>query len=204
MHLNLVFCLTFGHQRDADSLISTFQHFIRLYVYAPYTVYVTTIMKILIYSIWLILSLTMLCRVGYGQESSNNPPQQLKQQIRWLERRGFPARDYQWGDPEVNQYLQQALKANEQANGRLLGGYGLVGIGSVTASVGLVGLFFASLEGILASPDAAAEKARYGIITGVGLGALVGGVVASANGRKKKREAERHVLSALRRRDVQP
>ncbi len=155
-------------------------------------------------SVWLILLLTMLCRVGYAQDSSNNTPRKLTQQVRWLERQGFPARDYQWGDPEVNQYLQQALKANEQANGRLLGGYGLVGIGSVTASVGLVGLFFASLEGILASPDLAAEKTRYGIITGIGLGALVGGVVATANGKNKKWEAKRHVFSAILQHNRQP
>ena len=161
-------------------------------------------MKIPIYSIWLILSLTMLCRVGYGQDSSNNAPRKLTQQIRWLERQGFPARDYQWGDPEVNQYLQQALKANEQANGRLVGGYGLVGIGSVTTSAGLVGLFFASLGGMFASPDDAAQQTRYSIITGIGIGALVGGVVATANGKNKKREAKRHVFSAILQRNRQP
>ncbi len=122
--------------------------------------------RVLLYSVWLILSLTMLCRVGYGQNSSNNTPRQLKRQIRWLERQGFPARDYQWGNPEVNQSLQQALKANEQANGRLLGGYGLAGIGSVATPVGLVGLFYASLGGIFASPDDAAQQTRYGIVTG--------------------------------------
>ncbi len=175
-----------------------FQHFLRLYVFAYHTIYVTSVTRALLYAGWLILSLTILCSVGYGQNSSNNTPRQLKQQIRWLERQGFSARDYQWGNPEVNQSLQQALKANEQANGRLLGGYSLVGIGSATASVGYLGVFFASLGGMFASPDDAAQKTRYGIITGVGVGALVGGIVASANGRNKKREAKRHVLSAVR------
>lgn len=152
----------------------------------------------------LTLLLSIHCEIGYGQGSSNTVPRQLEQQIRWLERQGFPARDYQWNDPEVNQSLQQALKANEQANGRLLGGYSLVGVGSVAASVGFLGLFYASLTGMFASPDAAAEKDRYSIITGLGLGALVGGVVISVNGRNKKWEAQRHVLSAVRSHDLQP
>ena len=160
--------------------------------------------KTFFYSSWLILALALLGRVGYAQNSSNNTPRKLTQQIRWLERQGFPARDYQWGDPEVNQYLQQALRANEQANGRLLGGYGLIGAGGVTTSVGLVGIFFASLGGIFASPDDAAQLTRYRIVTGLGVGALVGGVIATVNGRNKKVEAKQHVFSALIQHNRQP
>lgn len=155
------------------------------------------------YSAYLILLLSLLYATGYAQQTSYPSLPKVERQVRWLERQGFPARGYPWTQPEINRSLQQALVARGQANGRLIGGYSLVGAGGGITIVGGLGVMIIAVISPIAGQDVSSELTRYGIITGLGAGALVGGIILTVHGRKKKRVAQQHVLSAVRRHNRQ-
>jgi hypothetical protein len=91
-----------------------------------------------------------------------------------------------------------------KANRRSVAGYSLTGIGGVVSAVGFLGFVVAAADSPLAGQAASPEATRYGVVTGVGLGAFVSGIIFLVNGREKEQEAKQHVLSAFRSHHNQP
>jgi uncharacterized membrane protein YuzA (DUF378 family) len=147
--------------------------------------------------ILLTVLLLALDGIGYGQSASHPTFREVERQVRWLERQNFPAHDYRWNNPPVNNALQNALRINKQANRQLIGGYSLVGVGGGAVVVGCLGMFTLAAIAPIVGQDAADEATRYGVIAGVGLGALVSGIIVSKRGRKKRRRAKESVQSAI-------
>ena len=106
-----------------------------------------------------------------------------------MEKRGFPAQDYLWDEPRINEHLQQALAYRPSAVGYTVGGNVVAGSGVVLSSAGLIEIMVGSIVNSLNLSGTDENPDRYGVMMGVGLGATVGGVVMIVQGAKRGRWA---------------
>ncbi len=145
---------------------------------------------------WLILVLlSIVSGFCHAQRPSptNRLPPDLIRKIDWMEKRGFPAREYQWNNPAINEHLQQALAYRKPAISTVSGAV-LTGAGGIISTGGLIGLLITSIANDALGWDE--DLTRYGIMSGVGLAAFGGGIAIIVNGAKKGRRARQELQLA--------
>ena len=151
--------------------------------------------------VWMLLS--MATQISYAQASSTNGdlPRLLERKVRWMEKQGFPAREYQWGDSAINEHLRQALAYRKPAVAYTVGGSTLAGSGTILSTVGLLGLAVGVIVNAINWSDEDEDLTRYGVMGAAGLAATGGGVLMIVKGANKGQDARYQLRKA---RDLYP
>lgn len=140
----------------------------------------------------LVLLLNTIGGLSYGQDLTNTIPRHSISQIEWMERQGFPASSYRWIEPEINLCLQQALAYRKRSIWYLAGGSGLMFVGTILTTAGLMGIIAESIIGsssLTSEPDLSRYNTMMivgGVSFGGGLTLVLTGGVSNLKKRKLK------------------
>ena len=144
----------------------------------------------------LVLATLFSITTGYGQGRRDTIPRQVARQIQWMEKQGFPAREYRWGNSDINQHLQQALAYRKQSIGYLAGSIPLISTGIILGVAGMLGVLVSVVQVGSVGSDDEVDVTRYAIMGTAGLAVMSGGIVLTVVGGRKKRKAQQELRIA--------